>query len=140
MKTWILYAIASMTFAGVTSVIAKFGMKNVSGDAALAIRTTMVFGLIWINALAFQHVKHFSALTRSDIFFLCLSGLTTTLSWLFYYRAIKEGEVSVVASIDKASVVITILLSLFLLKEPLTPKLAIGAGLIVLGTFVLIWK
>jgi transporter family protein len=140
MKTWVIYAIVSMAFAGVTSVIAKFGMKNVSGDAALVIRTTAVFGLVWLNALTFNHVRQLQGLSRSDIAFLCLSGLTTTLSWLFYYRAIKEGEVSVVASIDKASVVITILLSLFLLKEPLTPKLMIGAGLIVLGTFLLIWK
>ena len=140
MKTWVLYAIASMLFAGVTSVIAKFGMKNVSGDAGLAVRTTMVFGLVWLNALVFRHAPQLGNLTRSDIAFLCLSGLTTTLSWIFYYRAIKLGEVSVVASIDKASVVITIILSLFLLKEPLTPKLIIGASLIVLGTIVLIWK
>jgi transporter family protein len=140
MKTWIIYAILSMAFAGVTSVIAKFGMKNVSGDAALAVRTTMVFGLVWLNAVAFSRVRELGTLTRSDVMFLCLSGVTTTLSWIFYYKAIKEGEVSVVASIDKASVVITILLALFLLKEPLTPKLAIGAALIVLGTFVLIWK
>jgi bacterial/archaeal transporter family protein len=140
MKSWILYAIVSMLFAGVTSVIAKFGMKNVTGDTALAIRTTMVFGLIWINVLLFGRVREMSMLTRSDILFLCLSGVTTTLSWLFYYRAIKDGNVSVVAGIDKASVVITILLSLTILKEPLTPKLLIGAVLIIAGTLVLIWK
>jgi transporter family protein len=140
MKPWIIFAILSMLFAGFTSVIAKFGMKNVSADVALMVRTTMVFALIILNVLAFNRVREISALTKGDIAFLCLSGLTTTLSWIFYYKAIKEGEVSIVASIDKASVVITILLSLFLLKEPLTPKLVIGAGLIVLGTFVLIWK
>jgi transporter family protein len=140
MKPWIIFAILSMMFAGFTSVIAKFGMKNVSADVALMVRTTMVFVLVILNAVAFNRVREISALTKADIAFLCLSGLTTTLSWIFYYKAIKEGEVSVVAAIDKASVVITILLALFLLKEPLTPKLAIGAGLIVLGTFVLIWK
>jgi transporter family protein len=140
MKQWIFYAIVSMVFAGLTSVIAKFGMKNVSGDAALAIRTTMVFGLVWINVIAFGRLREISLLTKTDVAFLCFSGLTTTLSWIFYYRAIKMGEVSVVASIDKASVVITILLSLLLLKEPVTPKLVLGASLIVIGTFVLIWK
>jgi bacterial/archaeal transporter family protein len=140
MKSWILYAIISMLFAGVTSVIAKFGMKNVTGDTALAIRTTMVFGLIWINVLLFGRVREMSMLSRNDILFLCLSGVTTTLSWLFYYRAIKDGNVSVVAGIDKASVVITILLSLTILKEPLSSKLLIGAGLIIAGTLVLIWK
>jgi bacterial/archaeal transporter family protein len=140
MKTWIMYALVSMGFAGVTSVIAKLGMKNVSGDAALAVRTTMVFGLVWINAFAFSKVREIGGLTRSDIFFLCLSGITTTLSWIFYYRAIKDGDVSIVASIDKGSVVIAILLSLLLLREPLTPRLAIGASLIVAGTLVLIFK
>jgi transporter family protein len=140
MKPWIIFAILSMMFAGFTSVIAKFGMKNVSADVALMVRTTMVFVLVILNAVAFNRVREVNALTKADIAFLCLSGLTTTLSWIFYYKAIKAGEVSVVAAIDKASVVITILLALFLLKEPLTPKLAIGAGLIVLGTFVLIWK
>jgi bacterial/archaeal transporter family protein len=140
MKTWIIYAIISMLFAGITSVIAKFGMKNVSGDSALAVRTTMVFGLVWINLLLFGRIREMSSLTSNDVLFLCLSGLTTTLSWVFYYRAIKEGQVSVVAGIDKASVVITILLSLVILKEPLTPKLLIGAMLIIAGTVILIWK
>jgi bacterial/archaeal transporter family protein len=140
MKTWIIYAIFSMLFAGVTSVIAKFGMRNISGDTALAIRTTMVFGLIWINTFFFGRMREMLTLTRYDILFLCVSGLTTTLSWIFYYRAIKEGNVSVVAGIDKASVVITIFLSLLILKEPLTAKLLVGAALILIGTLVLIWK
>jgi bacterial/archaeal transporter family protein len=140
MKNWVVYAIVSMLFAGITSVIAKFGMKNVSGDTALAVRTTVVFGLIWMNLLLFGKIREMSMVTRADVAFLFLSGVTTTLSWLFYYRAIKEGNVSVVAGIDKASVVITILLSLTILKEPLTPKLFIGAALIIIGTFVLIWK
>jgi transporter family protein len=140
MPTWILYALASMFFAGLTSVIAKFGLKNVSGDLALAIRTTMVFVLIWINAVAFQHTKQFSNFTKKDIIFLCISGVTTTLSWIFYYRAIKIGDVSIVASIDKASLVITIILAFFFLKEPISPKVLIGAGLITAGTLVLVFK
>lgn len=129
-----------MCFAGLTSVIAKFGLKNVSGDLGLAIRTTMVFVLIWINAVAFKHTSQLSNFTKKDIIFLCISGLTTTLSWIFYYRAIKIGDVSVVASIDKASLVITIILAFFFLKEPLTPKVLIGAGLITAGTLVLVFK
>jgi transporter family protein len=140
MKTWVLYAIISMFFAGITSVVAKLGMKNISGDASLAIRTSMIFILVWLNAFAFNHVKLLGKLTKIDFAFLCLSGLTTMLSWVFYYRAMKLGEVSVVASIDKASIVITILLSLFFLKEPLTPKLILGASLIVMGMLVLVWK
>jgi bacterial/archaeal transporter family protein len=140
MKTWIIYAILSMTFGGATAVIAKFGMKNITADAAVAVRTTAVFGLVWMNVFVFNRIKEMEGLTRSDVLFLCLSAVTTTLSWLFYYRAVKEGQVAVVAAIDKASIVVTILLSLFLLREPLTWKLAAGAGLILAGTFILIWK
>jgi bacterial/archaeal transporter family protein len=140
MPTWIVYALASMFFAGLTSVIAKFGLKNAPSDLALAIRTTMVFVLIWINTFVFNNIKNFSAFTKKDIIVLCISGITTTLSWIFYYRAIKIGDVSVVASIDKASLVITILLAFFFLKEPLSPKVLLGAGLIVAGTLVLVFK
>jgi bacterial/archaeal transporter family protein len=140
MPNWVLYALASMFFAGLTSVIAKFGLKNVPSDLALAIRTTAVFVIIWINALAFRYTTQISNFTKRDILFLCISGLTTSLSWIFYYRAIKIGNVSVVASIDKASLVITILLAFFFLKEPITPKVLLGAGLITAGTLVLVFQ
>lgn len=140
MPAWILYALASMFFAGLTSVIAKFGLKNVPSDLGLAIRTSVVFIFVWLNALAYRHVKYIGNFTAKDLIFLTVSGLTTTLSWIFYYRAIKMGDVSVVAGIDKASLVITIFLSFFFLNEPLTPKVLLGAGLITAGTLVLVFK
>lgn len=135
-----LFAIISMFFAGITAVIAKLGMKNVGGDTALVVRTSLIFVLVWLNAFAFRHVHALVLLTRKDLLFLGLSGLTTFFSWLFYYRAMKEGSVAVVATIDKASIVITILLSFWLLKEPFTWRLAAGASLITAGLVVLIWK
>jgi transporter family protein len=140
MKNWILLAFISMFFAGLTSVIAKFGLKNITGDLGVAIRTSAVLIFVWTNALVFGHTKHLPALSKTDLLFLVVSGLTTSLSWIFYYKAIKIGEVSVVASIDKASLVVTILLSLWLLKEPLTLKMIAGVILIVAGTVVLAWK
>ncbi len=140
MPVWILYALASMFFAGLTSVIAKFGLKNVPSDLGLAIRTSVVFIFIWINAIAFRHTKFMGNFTGKDLLFLSISALTTSLSWIFYYRAIKIGDVSVVAGIDKASLVITIFLSFFFLNEPLTPKILLGAGLITAGTLVLVFK
>jgi transporter family protein len=71
---------------------------------------------------------------------LALSGVTTTLSWVFYYRAMKDGLVSYVASIDKASIVITLVLSFLFLKEPMSLQIIIGATLILIGMIVLIWK
>ena len=140
MPVWILYALGSMFFAGLTSVIAKFGLKNVPSDLGLAIRTSMVFVFVWINAIAFRHTQHMGNFTKKDIFFLCVSGITTSISWIFYYRAIKIGDVSVIASIDKCSLVITIFLAFFFLKEPITPKVLLGAGLITAGTIVLVLK
>ncbi len=140
MPVWILYALGSMLFAGLTSVIAKFGLKNVPSDLGLAIRTSMVFVFVWINALAFRHTQHMGNFTKKDIVFLCASGITTAISWIFYYRAIKMGDVSVIASIDKCSLVITIILAFFFLHEPITPKVLIGAGLITAGTVVLVLK
>lgn len=140
MPTWIFYAIVSMFFAGLTAVIAKFGLKNVSGDTGLAVRTTFVFALVWLNAIAFRQLRDFDNLTAKDVLFLGISGVTTTLSWIFYYRAIKMGDVSVVAVIDKASIVITLLLSFWLLKEPFTWRIAIAAALIISGLLVLTFK
>ena len=129
-----------MVFAGITSVIAKFGLKNVSGDAGVAVRTTFVFLIVWFNAIAFRHVRDFTGLTSKDVLFLGLSALTTALSWIFYYRAIKIGDVSVVAVIDKASILITLVLSFWLLKEPFSWKMVLAGALILSGLLVLTFK
>ncbi|MBS1650392.1 MAG: EamA family transporter [Bacteroidetes bacterium] len=139
MKQYQFFAVLSMLFAGLTSVIAKAGLKNVSGDTGLAVRTSFVFILIWLNIFVFKHVKDFSNLTTKDIVLLCLSGLTTTLSWIFYYKAIKIGNVSEVALIDKASIIITLLLSFLFLNEPFTWKVALGGLMIVSGLIILIF-
>ena len=141
MEKWIIYAIISMIFAGITSVLAKFGMKNMNSDTALAIRTSIVFSIIIANAFLFRNAyTEIQGTSLKNIFFLTLSGITTSLSWIFYYRAMKEGQVSYVASIDKASIVITLLLSFVLLKEPVTGKVLLGAGFILTGMVILIWK
>ena len=141
MERWIIYAVISMIFAGLTSVIAKFGMKGLSSDTALAIRTAVVFTIVLINAFIFQSAfKELRIAPSGNIIFLAISGITTSVSWIFYYRAIKEGPVSYVASIDKASIVVTLLLSFIILREPVTPKILLGAGCILLGMIILIWK
>ncbi len=130
-----------MLFAGLTSVIAKFGMKNLSSDVALSIRTMVVFAIITANAFllknAFTEIKQ---APKTNLIFLAISGITTSLSWIFYYRAMKEGNVSYVASIDKASIVVTLLLSFIILKEPMTAKVLVGAAFIFTGMVILIWK
>lgn len=140
METWIIYAILSMFFAGITSVLAKYGLQNIHPDLGLGIRTTTIFFLITVINLVGAKYKEIGLLTGKQALLLILSGLTTTLSWLFYYRAMKDGPVSYVAAIDKASIVITLLLSFLLLKEPFTPKILLGGGLIFAGMLVLVWK
>ena len=140
MQTWVLYAILSMIFAGLTSVLAKYGLQNISADFGLGIRTTVIFIIITLINLVGAKYKEFSNLTGFQLTLLVASGITTTLSWIFYYRAMKDGLVSYVAAIDKASIIITLLLSFLLLKEPVTPKIMIGGSLIFVGMLVLIWK
>jgi transporter family protein len=140
METWLVYAILSMIFAGLTSVLAKYGLQNINPDLGLGIRTTTIFFFIIIFNLVTDKLKDLPQLTSKQLLLLVCSGLTTTFSWVFYYRAMKDGPVSYVAAIDKASIVITLVLSFIILKEPMTPKIIIGAGLIFIGMVVLIWK
>ena len=141
MPTWLIYALIATFFAGLTSVLAKFGISRISSDLGLTIRTAVVFLLVTANLFTWGGgAKGFSELTPKTFLFLILSGFTTTLSWIFYYRAMKLGTVSYVAAIDKGSIIITLLLSFLLLKEPFTPKLLAGAALILTGMVVLIWK
>lgn len=140
METWILYAILSMIFAGLTSVLAKYGLQNIHPDLGLGIRTATIFLLITVFVVTTDKLRDFSLLSGKQLLLLIASGITTTFSWIFYYRAMKDGLVSYVAAIDKASIVITLVLSFVLLKEPVSPKVLIGAGLILAGMLVLVWK
>ncbi|HMS51947.1 MAG TPA: EamA family transporter [Chitinophagales bacterium] len=141
MKQYQFFPFISMVFAGFTAVIAKAGLKNINGDTGLAIRSSFVFIFAWMIIFSSNNnIKDFSNLTKRDVFILGCSAISTTLSWLFYYRAIKIGAVSEVALIDKASIIITLLLSFIFLNEQLTFKIAFGALLIISGLLVLTVK
>lgn len=140
MKQYQIFAVISMIFAGLTSVIAKAGLKNVASDTGLAVRTSFVFFLIWLNIFAFSNTKDFANLTKRDILLLGISGFTTTISWVFYYRAMKLGNVSEIALIDKGSIIITLALSFFFLNEQFTWKIAVGGLMIIGGILILTLK
>ncbi len=140
LNKWLIFALISMLFAGLTSVIAKAGLKNVSGETGLAVRTVFVFAFVWGNNLLFQNLNDVKSLTKQDLVFLGVSGFTTFVSWLFYYKAIKIGNVSEVALIDKGSILITLILSFVFLREPFTAKIALGASFILVGLIILIFK
>lgn len=140
MKSWIIYAFISMVFAGFTSVIAKLGLSGISGELGLAIRTCFVFVFVLAFAAVTVPGSQLSTLGRANYFWLGLSGVTTAVSWVFYYKAIKEGQVSTVALIDKGSMVVAILLAVFILKEQITARTLAGAALMVAGLLVIARK
>ena len=143
MQPWKIQALLAALFAGLTSVLAKSGMKNLGPDVSLALRTCVVFTLVLLNVLLWTNARPIAALEAArprDLALLALSGLTTSLSWIFYYRAMKTGTVSFVALVDKGSIVVTLLLSFWLLHEPFTPKIALGSTLILAGIITLTYK
>lgn len=140
MKQYQIFALISMLFAGLTSVIAKAGLKNVAADTGNAVRTSFVFILIWLNIFAFNNIKDFGNLTKKDVALLGISAFTTAVSWIFYYKAIKIGNVSEVTLIDKASIIVTLILSFVFLNETFTWKIAVGGLMIIGGLLVLTIK
>lgn len=137
---WKLYAILSAVFAALTSILAKMGIKGVDSNLATAIRTVVIIVLAWGIVFFTGAQKGMASLTRQNWTFLALSGLATGLSWLFFYKAISLGDVSKVAPIDKLSIVLTLLLSFFILGEQFTVKTVVAGALITAGTFIMIWK
>ena len=137
MPTWVLYAFASMVFAGLTAVIAKPGLAGISADLGLALRTAFMFAFVMMIAAATVPVAEIGGVTSRNVAWLAASALTASASWICYYRAIKLGEVSTVALIDKGSVLIAVLASWWFLGEPVTTTKLAGGFLVLLGLVVI---
>jgi transporter family protein len=140
MVDWKLFAIGSAFFAGLTAVLAKVGVKDIPSNLATLIRTIVIIVFLFLLVGLRHEWKNPLLLDRKSLIFLALSGITTGLSWLCYYRALQSGPASVVAPIDKLSLAIAILLSVAFLGEQLNMYQWLGAGLIVSGTFIMILK
>jgi transporter family protein len=136
---WWIYALLAALFAALTAIFAKVGIKGVDTDLATAIRTVVILVIAWGIAFIRGGAYSIHSLTKQNIIFLCLSGVATGLSWIFYFKALQLGKVSQVAPVDKMSVAIAIILAVVFLGEPLTFKTAMGALLIIAGTLVLIF-
>lgn len=137
---WWIYAILSALFAALTALFAKLGVENVNSNLATAIRTLVVLIMIWLIVFARNEAHGIGNLSKQNVFFLVISGIATGLSWIFYFKALQMGNVSQVASIDKLSLALTIIFAAVFLGETITLKTAIGAGLIIAGTLVLVLK
>lgn len=137
---WWIYAVLSAFFASLTAIFAKIGITGVSSNLATAIRSVIILLVAWGIVLARSEYKGIPALSRHNLIYLVVSGLTTGLSWIFYFKALQMGKVTQVAPVDKLSIALTIILSVLFLGESLTLKAAIGALLIITGTIVLIFE
>ena len=135
---WILFAFASALFAGVTSILAKCGIKKTDSTVATAVRTIVVLAFSWLMVLIVHSQSQLYNLSGKTLCFLILSGLSTGASWLCYFKALQLGDVNKVVPVDKSSTVLTILLAALLLHEPITPLKGAGVVLIGVGTFLMI--
>ena len=139
-KGWLFYAILSAVFASLTSILGKVGIEGVESNLGTAIRTVVVIVMSFIMVSVTGKVKDIKKIDKKELAFILLSGLSTGASWLFYYRALQDGEASIVVPIDKLSILVTIAFSYFVFKEKLGKKALIGLILIVVGTLVLLIK
>ena len=135
---WFVYALGSAVFAALTSILAKIGIEGVNSTLATAIRTAVVLLMSWGMVFLTGTQTGIADISRRSWLFLVLSGLATGASWLCYYKALREGPTSVVAPIDKLSILVTILFSYFVFHEKLSKKSALGLAILVGGTLLML--
>ncbi len=135
---WFVFALLSAVFAALTSIFAKIGIDEMNSNLATAIRTVVVVFMAWGMVFLTNAQNGITEISRKSWIFLILSGLATGASWLCYYHALKIGEASKVAPIDKMSVVITVVLAAIFLHEQMNAKTVIGCLLIAAGTLVMV--
>lgn len=135
---WFIFALLSAVFASLTSILAKVGVEDVNSNLATAIRTVVVVFLSWGMVFLTNSQGGIESISKKSFIFLILSGLSTGVSWLCYYKALKIGKASQVAPIDKLSVVITLVLAFVFLHEEFNVKSIIGCILISSGTIIMV--
>ena len=138
-KKWLIYACLSAIFAALTAILGKIGISDVDSNLGTAIRTLVVRFMAWFIVFLTKEQKSIKQIPKSELRFICLSGLATGASWLCYYKALQSGPVSIVVPIDKLSILITIAFSYIVFKEKLSYKSTIGLLLITAGTITMIF-
>lgn len=135
---WIVFAFGSALFAGLTSILAKCGIRETDSTVATAIRTIVVLAFSWLMVFVVGAQSQIGEIGGKTLLFLILSGLATGASWLCYFKALQLGDINKVVPIDKSSTVLTILLAFLLLREEVSALKAIGVVVIAAGTFLMI--
>lgn len=138
---WLMMAVLSAVFAGLTSILAKCGIQKTDSDVATALRTGVVLVFSWAMVLLAGSWKELTSITAPSLLFLLLSGLATGGSWICYFKALSRGDVNKVVPIDKSSTILSVLLAILLFRETahLPVKLA-GTALLAVGIFLMIQR
>lgn len=137
---WLLFALGSALFAGLTSILAKIGIKNTDSNLATALRTIIVLLFSWLVVFVVGSQRTIDLISTRSLVFLILSGAATGASWLCYFKALQLGDVNKVAPIDKSSTILTILLAFLFLRETPTLWMGIGVVLLAAGTYLMIQR
>lgn len=135
---WIVFAFGSALFAGITSVLAKCGIRKTDSAVATAIRTIIVLIFSWVMVFIAGSQSQIGSISRKTWVFLILSGMATGASWLCYFKALQLGDINKVVPIDKSSIILTILLAFIFLHEEINLFKAVGIVLIGAGTFMML--
>lgn len=134
---WIFYAAGSAFFASLTAILGKIGISGVESNLGTAIRTCVVLVMAWLMVGIQKKQKEVCRIPKKELLFICCSGIATGASWLCYYRALQEGPASIVAPIDKLSVLVTVVFSYFVFGEKLSRRASAGLFLLSAGTIVM---
>ena len=137
---WIIFAFGSALFAGLTSILAKCGIKNTDSNVATALRTIIVLIFSWIMVFISKSQSTLYNINTKSLIFLILSGIATGASWLCYFKALQIGDVNKVTPIDKSSTILTMLMAFIFLGEEITFIKGISMILIGIGTYLMIIK
>ena len=136
---WVAFAFGSALFAGLTAILAKLGIRKTDSDVATAIRTAVVLVFSWVMVFVGSQGQ-ITQVSGTTLLFLVLSGLATGASWLCYFKALSMGDVNKVVPVDKASIVLTLILAFVILGEPISAWKMVGIVLIAVGTFLMIQR
>lgn len=134
---WIFYAAGSAFFASLTAILGKIGISGVESNLGTAIRTCVVLVMAWLMVGIQKKQKEVCRIPKKELLFICCSGIATGASWLCYYRALQEGPASIVAPIDKLSVLVTVVFSYFVFGEKLSRRASAGLFLLSAGTIAM---
>ena len=138
-NNWIIFAFLTAVFTSLATILGKMGINNINPNLGTTLRTIVILVIIWGVIIIKKEYKDIRKITNKNILFIILSGISTGISWLFYFMALKDGEVSIVFPVEKLSAAVAILISIISLKEKLDKKGILGFISIILGTLLLIF-